>query len=237
MSLFNSISINDLRVFVFSFNLIDEKCYVILRKNKAIIIDPHFSEDLIDFLKSNKIRKVLIFLTHEHPDHTCGVPLLNTNFDCEIFSSSDTANYVSNSANNRPLMFIFLLGQQHSSTKAKIYIDKLLSWFPIYSLKVDHIIIDNSELKIDDLLIKFIHTPGHSKGSYCILVNNSIMFSGDSLLLKTPVITRFPGGASVEYNNSTLPFLRSLSEDVYIFPGHGMSSYKKDFPKAFFNSL
>ena len=71
--------------------------------------------------------------------------------------------------------------------------------------------------------MSFHHIPGHSQGSCCILLNNKVLFTGDSLLAEYPVITRFPGGSSKDYKNISLPFLKSLNPNLVVYPGHGKS--------------
>ena len=67
----------------------------------------------------------------------------------------------------------------------------------------------------------FTFTPGHSNGGCCINWNDTVIFVGDSLLQIFPVITRLPGGSMKQYKNITLPFLKSLSKDLVVLPGHG----------------
>lgn len=69
--------------------------------------------------------------------------------------------------------------------------------------------------------IFFVSTPGHTAGSCCIIWNDTTVFTGDSLLLNTPTITRLPGGSTKQYKNITLPFLKSLPRDMFVLPGHG----------------
>lgn len=47
------------------------------------------------------------------------------------------------------------------------------------------------------------------------------LFSGDSLIKGKKVITRLPGGSKKDYQAITLPFLKSLPDDMVVFPGHG----------------
>lgn len=55
------------------------------------------------------------------------------------------------------------------------------------------------------LLLK--ETPGHSKGSICIILDERYLFSGDSLVTGYPTVTRLPGGSKQEYEAVTLPYL------------------------------
>jgi len=63
---------------------------------------------------------------------------------------------------------------------------------------------------------------GHSKGSCVIILDEEVVFTGDSLLKDFPIITRFPGGSTKEFKNNTIPFLEKfLNPEMSILPGHG----------------
>ena len=72
-------------------------------------------------------------------------------------------------------------------------------------------------------------TPGHSPGSICIIIDNQILFTGDSLLKNDPVVFRLPGGNRKDYNAYTLPYLKSLDKDLMVCPGHGEDGILKEF--------
>ena len=79
------------------------------------------------------------------------------------------------------------------------------------------------------LKIRLIHTPGHSPGSICILINDKYIFTGDGLVEGNKVITKLPGGDRKKYNEITKPFLEKLSNQVVVFPGHGDEGVMRDF--------
>ena len=63
-------------------------------------------------------------------------------------------------------------------------------------------------------------TPGHSKGSICILVDDKYLFSGDTIFREFPTATRMPGGSTRAYKTITEPWLESLPQDIVVYPGH-----------------
>lgn len=69
--------------------------------------------------------------------------------------------------------------------------------------------------------IRIVSCPGHSKGSCCIEIDDNIVATGDSLILNTPVITKFPGGSKEQYESITVPYLKKIKNDARILPGHG----------------
>ena len=77
-------------------------------------------------------------------------------------------------------------------------------------------------LNIAGLYIHVLHTPGHTPGSVCLLVENS-MFSGDTLFAGSCGRTDLPGGDWATICRS-LKRLSAMEADFTVFPGHGEST-------------
>ena len=75
-----------------------------------------------------------------------------------------------------------------------------------------------TKLEIGDVTITFIHTPGHTPGSQCFLVNNNLV-SGDTLFIGACGRCDMPGG-SAEQMYESLQRLGKLGDDTILFPGH-----------------
>ena len=74
------------------------------------------------------------------------------------------------------------------------------------------------KLKVGSVEITFIHTPGHTPGSQCFLVNGNLV-SGDTLFINACGRCDLPGGdASLMYES--LQKLGKLDENTVLFPGH-----------------
>jgi glyoxylase-like metal-dependent hydrolase (beta-lactamase superfamily II) len=78
-------------------------------------------------------------------------------------------------------------------------------------------------LKVGELIIKVIHTPGHTPDSICLLVDNKLI-TGDTLFVGECGRTDLPGGSSVEMYNSLFNKLMKLDDDVEVYPGHDYGS-------------
>ena len=78
---------------------------------------------------------------------------------------------------------------------------------------------DNEIIKIDDLEIKSIYTPGHTSESYSFLLEN-YLFSGDALLINGTGRTDFQNGNSKDSYHSIFDKLLKLPEDTLLYPGH-----------------
>ena len=78
---------------------------------------------------------------------------------------------------------------------------------------------DDEIIKIDQLEIKAMYTPGHTSDSYSFLMNK-YLFSGDTLLINGTGRTDFQNGSSKDAYNSIFNRLLKLSEDTILYPGH-----------------
>ena len=90
-----------------------------------------------------------------------------------------------------------------------------------YVCKADQTFEDSMDLNWEGHRVHFVATPGHSQGSCCIIFDEQIMFSGDTLVTGNEIVTRLPGGSQKEYQHITVPFLDTLSDELLIYPGHG----------------
>lgn len=79
--------------------------------------------------------------------------------------------------------------------------------------------INGDLLRVEGIVFKIIHTPGHSPDSICLLVKNKLL-SGDTLFVGECGRTDLSGGNSKEMYNSLFNKLMSLKDDVELYPGH-----------------
>lgn len=89
----------------------------------------------------------------------------------------------------------------------------------------DEILEDESVFTVGRLRLHTIHTPGHTPGSMCFLVEGSpVLFSGDTLFPGGPGATKFPGGDFPTIIESIDRRLFTLAKDTLVFPGHGIDT-------------
>jgi sulfur dioxygenase len=84
---------------------------------------------------------------------------------------------------------------------------------------------DEEIIKLDQLEIKALHTPGHTSDSYSFLLNN-YLFSGDTLLINGTGRTDFQNGSAKDAYNSIFNRLLKLSEETLLYPGHDYNGKK-----------
>ena len=77
---------------------------------------------------------------------------------------------------------------------------------------------EGDTLHLAGLTISVIRTPGHTPGSVCLLIDDT-MFSGDTLFAGSCGRTDFPGG-SMKQMMASLARLAALPGDYRVLPGH-----------------
>lgn len=170
------------------------------KTNEGFIVDPGgYNKVLTKEVRDNDVKIKYIILTHGHSDHICGVNEHKAEFpDAKIVAYKDEEAMLENPNLNQS------------------------SGFGVpYSTKADILVSDGDELKVGDVTLKFIHTPGHTEGGMCIYVKESkALFSGDTLFRQSIGRTDFPGGSYKEIMDSIRKKLFLLPDDTNVFPGH-----------------
>lgn len=122
-------------------------------------------------------------------------------------------------------------------------LEKLIKEFnpPVYISREDlefikvkdgnlNFISNGDTLVFGDIIVKVIHTPGHSPGSVCYLIEDNL-FTGDTLFIGCCGRVDLPGSNPLSLRDSLLKILK-LDENIKIFPGHSyngnMSTLKKE---------
>ena len=84
---------------------------------------------------------------------------------------------------------------------------------------VTRTVADGEVMVMGDLKLVFILTPGHTPGSMCIFVNGTALFTGDTMFIGDCGRTDLQGGSNSQMFES-LQRLKSLPDDVVVYPGH-----------------
>ena len=78
---------------------------------------------------------------------------------------------------------------------------------------------DGDSLKIGRITLRFIHTPGHSPESMCVVVDDFALLTGDTLFIGECGRVDLPGGdAGILYDS--FEKLRELDPELVVYPGH-----------------
>ena len=176
-----------------SYLIIDEE------SRAAAIVDPGFFDNRIEkALDENKATLKYIILTHGHGDHIGGVPGIFKKYDgVKLIAHEDEKEMLANGDINCSLG---MFGKN-------------------IELKADIWVKEGDSIKMGDLEFKFIHTPGHTNGGMCILLDD-ILFSGDTLFRMSIGRTDFPQGSFSKIMKSIKEKLFKLPDNTKVYPGH-----------------
>lgn len=179
-------------------------CYFVedTESGSIAVIDPGDSSTAVkDYVQKNADRIKYILLTHGHFDHIGYANRLKELTDAQIAVSKTEEPLLSDSRLNLSLMFY---GRSLKKVKADILLD------------------NNSTLMLGSTEIKYISTPGHTAGSGCYIIDDSI-FTGDTLMRMSMGRTDFPT-SSIDDMLASLNKLKSLDDSYKVYPGHSSAS-------------
>lgn len=114
--------------------------------------------------------------------------------------------------------------------KAKVYVNKAEAPFlnRIAGLSASDLVqVDGGDTtNVGNIKVTFIHTPGHTPGSQCFLVENCLV-AGDTLFIGSCGRVDLPG-SSPEDMYYSLQTLSKLADETILYPGHNYSGQPSD---------
>ena len=164
---------------------------------EAVVVDPAYAvQDLLDILEGDGMTLTGALGTHYHPDHVGGQM---AGFSLEGISS--------------------LLDK----VQVPIHVQRdELPWVErTTGVGGTHLVGHDSSdvLRVGEVEIELIHTPGHTPGSQCFLVDGRLV-AGDTLFLDGCGRTDLPGADPVAMYESLHTRLARVPDDAVLFPGH-----------------
>lgn len=176
--------------------------YVLLSRDQAVIIDSGGDmKEVIEFLKSKGAKPKYFIATHGHFDHVLGVKQLKSEFPSLIFLLNEKDIELVKNAKNTANRFGISISD-----------------IPL----PDSYVKEGDKIQLGEEELRILETPGHTMGSICILAGNAI-FTGDTLFAGT--VGRTDLGGSAELLKRSLDRLKSLPDDLIVYPGHGEFTY------------
>jgi hydroxyacylglutathione hydrolase len=160
---------------------------------ECVAVDPAWEIDaILDQIASDDMRLKGVLVTHTHQDHVGGHL-----FGHDIPGIADLL----------------------AKAAAKIYVHKAEREF-LKGIGSDLVKVEGGEsLDVGRMKITFVHTPGHTPGSQCFLVDGRLI-SGDTLFIRSCGRTDLPGSDPGEMYTSLTRRLGALPDDTVVFPGH-----------------
>jgi len=80
-------------------------------------------------------------------------------------------------------------------------------------------VVDGDVIRVGNIIVKVIHTPGHTQDSVCLLVDDKLL-TGDTLFVGECGRTDLPGGSAEDLYYSLFDKLMKLDDNIMVYPGH-----------------
>ena len=204
MKVYESGTGDGLYIEAISLGMIGTNCYIVVSNatKTAVVTDPAEAEPVIRYIKAYGLSLKAIVLTHGHADHISGVAELKAACRCPVYLNEEDTDMAEDSSLN----FAESLGLTG------------------LTLVPDETFKDGDVLGFDDIELKVMHTPGHTKGSSCFMIEgHDVLLSGDTMFCGSYGRTDLYGGSDARMEESLLK-LCSLDDAMLVLPGHGRTT-------------
>ena len=176
-------------------------CYILHEEghDEAVVIEPGGSEEAVWMhISAEGLTLKAILNTHAHADHIGAVDFLREKTGAKFYLHEADAPMLLDARKN-------------------------LSAFmgmPIVTKPADVLLKGGEILDICHMKFPVLHTPGHSPGGICYLMEDRV-FSGDTLFAESVGRTDFPGSSAKDLMTSVREQLLVLPDEIKVYCGHG----------------
>jgi len=165
----------------------------------TVMVDPAYAAgELLDTLEADGMNLSGVLVTHHHPDHIGGSMM---GFELKGLAELLERTTVPVHVNSHEALWV-----------------SRVTGIPMSDLTLHE---HGDKVGIGAIEIELLHTPGHTPGGQCFLLDGRLV-AGDTLFLDGCGRTDFPGG-NVDDMFRSLQNLASLAGDPTVFPGHWYS--------------
>jgi glyoxylase-like metal-dependent hydrolase (beta-lactamase superfamily II) len=169
------------------------------QRREAVAVDPAYGVgELVDLLAGDGLRLTGVLVTHWHPDHVGG----------------DLMGYPIEGLRE-------LLARDDVTAKVHVQRDEA-EWVKRATgvSDSDLTLHDSGDtVMVGDIPVRLMHTPGHTPGSQCFVVDGRLV-AGDTLFLEGCGRTDLPGGDPAAMYESLTQRLAAVPDDTVLYPGH-----------------
>ena len=165
---------------------------------EALLVDPAYRPDeLVDLVERDDMRVTGVLATHYHADHVGG----------SLAGQHEIAGIVELLERFDVPIHVQADEVEWVTKRTGVGEDSLVAHAP------------GDVVSVGQFDVTLIHTPGHTPGSQCLLVNGRLI-SGDTLFLDGCGRTDLPGSDPTEMYRTLTQRLAGVSDDTVLFPGH-----------------
>ena len=179
-------------------------CYVVACgvTRQAAVIDPGGDvAQILALLKQHDLQVVMVINTHGHFDHIGGNRQLLAATGADLLLHQADLQLLASSADHAAA---FGLPAETSPAPQRL-------------------LEGGERLQLGELLVDVLHTPGHTPGGICLLINDQVIV-GDTLFAGSIGRTDLPGGDHQTLIESIREKLLVLPDETVAHPGHGPST-------------
>lgn len=192
---------------VFTFNPIQENTYLLHDgQGHGLVIDPGNSTPgehrrLQQAIDQAGLQLEGILCTHLHFDHILGIEFLQQQYHCDFLAHRQDESWLRNISG-----IAAAFGLQ----------------VPDMQLRLEKTLKDGDHVRVGDIDLEVLFTPGHSAGGLCFYApKEQALFCGDTLFAGSIGRTDLPGGDYATLIGSIREKLLCLPGETVVYPGHG----------------
>lgn len=223
--------------------LLSTNCYIVACEGtmEAMVIDPGFGEgeceDILREVSAHGLKVKYVVNTHGHPDHTSCNRMLRQATGAEILIHKDDVHMlvepmelgrrmmetqtfrICPNCGKRRVRLMVLKEEGRAALRCDACGTITEAVVP---LPADRLLRHGDIIRVGELELRVIHTPGHSQGGislYC--ENEDVVFTGDTLFRLSVGRTDLPGSSTEDIMRSLRDKLMKLPDRTVVYPGHG----------------
>jgi len=188
-----------------SVGAMDSNCYIIgCRETKeGAIVDPGAdAKRILKKVEDLGLDVRTIILTHGHVDHIGALAEVQEATGAQVLIHAEDADMLTDYNKN-----------------LSVYVG------PVLELKqADRLLHDGDIIKVGNLALEVLHTPGHTRGGISLACGQDILITGDTLFAGSVGRSDFPGGSHRQLIASIKNRLLQYPPETKVYPGHGPKS-------------